>query len=230
MREIVTSDYFIVTLNLVVFTFAQWMIVRLRIKHVNALIISIPLIAAAISLLDIDLETYREGSRVLSFLLGPSVVALGYMIHKNVKQIERNILPLIICVTLGAVVNSLALNLVFRLFDVDPMIITSLHPKSVTTPIALELSSKLGGVGALTIFSVVFAGMFGSIFGVPLLNILRVDKPIARGAALGAASHAIGTTKAVELGSYEGAVSGLVIGLMGAITAILLPYIYQLGL
>ncbi len=226
MEQLIQSELFIILLNISVFSFAIWIIKTFRIKYLNGLLISIPIVASILYLLDIDIKTYQEGSRMLNFLLGPSVVALGYLIHKNISQIGKNIIPLVLCVAVGAVVNSVLLNLAFKLFDVNTNIIVSLHPKSVTTPIALELSSKLGGIPSLTILSVVIAGILGSIIGVPLLDFLKIKKPIARGAALGAASHAIGTSRAIELGAFEGAVSGLVIGIMGFITALLLPYIH----
>ena len=226
MTTITHSELFILTLNLTVYAAAIMIIRYTRIKYVNALLLSIPIVAVALHYLEIDQETYQQGSRLLRFLLGPSVVALGYLIHMNIKQIGRNLLPLVLCITIGAVINSLAINLTMRLFDTPQEIITSLHPRSVTTPIAIELSSQLGGIESLTILAVVISGIFGSILGIPLLDRLGVRSRLARGAALGAASHAIGTARAIELGPYEGAISGLAIGLMGAITTILLPLIY----
>ena len=226
MKELLNSELFIILLNISIFSLAISFIKIFKIRYLNGLLISIPLILLILNLLDIDIETYNKGSRMLNFLLGPSVVALGYLIHKNIKQIGKNIFPLIIAVGVGAIVNSILLNLVFHFFDVSLDIIASLHPKSVTTPIALELSSRLGGIPSLTILSVVIAGILGSIIGVPLLDKLKIKNKIARGAALGAASHAIGTARALELGTIEGAVSGLVIGIMGFITALLPPYVH----
>lgn len=225
MTTILNSELFIISLNLGVYLLALWIIKLSRAKYISALIIAIPIVIVAIHLLNIEFESYKAGSSMLNFLLGPSVVALGYLIHKNVKMIGRHIVPLILCVTLGAVVNSISISLLCKLFDIDPQIMLSLQPKSVTTPIALELSTQLGGIAPITILSVVFAGILGNVIAVPLFHLLGIKNPIARGAALGAASHAIGTSRALELGEYEGAISGLTIGIMGAVTALLLPYL-----
>ena len=176
MTQLLHSELFIILLNVGIFSFAIWIIKTLKIKYLNGLLISIPLVALCLNLLKIDMETYRGGSRILDFMLGPSVVAMGYLIHKNIKQIGRNIVPLVLCIVVGAIVNSVLLNLAFKLFDVDTNIIVSLHPKSVTTPIALELSSQLGGIPSLTILSVVIAGILGSIIGVPILDLLKIKK------------------------------------------------------
>ena len=225
MREILNSELFILLMNLGVFAFSVWLIEKSKIKYLNALLISIIIIIGLLFLLDIDVEVYQEKSRILHFFLGPSVICLGFLLHKNIKKIGKKIIPLILCVAIGAIINSLIISLIGYLFGVDSQLILSLHPKSVTTPIALELSKKLGGISALTILSVVIAGNLGAVLGVPILNLLKIKSPIARGAALGAASHAIGTSRAIELGEYEGAVSGLVIGITGLITALLLPFI-----
>ncbi len=217
-------------MNLGVFAFASWIVKKSKVKYLNALLISIFLVIGLLYLLKIDVEVYQEGSKILNFFLGPSVVSIGFLLHKNIGKIKKHLLPIILCVSLGAITNSLIINIICSLFDVDSQIIFSLQPKSVTTPIALELSEKLGGISALTVLSVVIAGNFGAAFGVPILNLFKINKPLARGAALGASSHAIGTSRAIELGEYEGAVSGLVIGLMGLMTALLMPFIKTWGL
>ena len=225
MREILNSELFILFINLGVFAFATWIVKVCRLKYLNSLLISIFMVIGLLFLLDIDVNHYQEQSRILHFFLGPSVVCLGFLLHKNIGKIGKKIIPLILCIGLGAIVNSVIINAICILFDVDPTITISLHPKSVTTPIALELSKKLGGISALTILSVVIAGNLGAILGVPILNLFKIKSPMARGAALGSASHAIGTSRAIELGEYEGAVSGLTIGITGLLTALFLPII-----
>ncbi len=216
------SELFIITLNIGAYVFSGLIMKALNIRFMNALLPAIAIVVAVLILLDIDYSTYEQNSRFISFFLGPSVVALGYILHKQVDSIKGNVLPILISVTVGAVVNLLFVNLIFMLFDTDKSIIYSIQPKSVTTPIALSISEQNGGIASLTVIIVVFTGILGSIIGAPLLKLCKITNPISKGLALGASAHAIGTARAAELGAKEGAMGGLAIGLMGVITALIL--------
>jgi putative effector of murein hydrolase len=110
-----------------------------------------------------------------------------------------------------------------RLLKLNEIFLLSLEPKSVTAPIAIEISSYLGGDLSLTAVSVVLCGFIGAVLGPAFLRLLRIKSPIARGLAMGASSHGLGTARAIEMGAVEGAVSGLAIALMGVMTALVIP-------
>lgn len=228
MEPIVNSEAFILALNIGAYYFGCAVIKQLKIKYVSGLLIAIVLVSVAVPMLGIDYAVYEHGSRILNFLLGPSVVALGYVLHKHIGAIRRNLTAIVVGITIGVVVNVLAVNGVMKLFGSEVLNIYSIQPKSVTSPIAISLSESSGAVVPLTVVAVVVAGLLGSIIGAPLLRMLRVKNAVARGAAMGSAAHAIGTAKALEMGAVEGAVSGLAIGLTGVITAVLLPLITNL--
>ncbi|MDP4271020.1 MAG: LrgB family protein, partial [Bacteroidota bacterium] len=176
----------------------------------------------------IDYDSFREGSRFIHFLLGPTVVALGYVLYEQVRYIKGNTISIVVSVLAGSITSVASVVLMSKLFGIDAQIIYSMAPKSVTTPIALSLSEKYHGIQALTAVSVVVTGIFGSIIGPVLFKYTGIKTKMARGLALGAASHAVGTAKALELGAVEGAFGGLAIGLMGFLTALLLPIVEQL--
>ncbi|MFR9523534.1 MAG: LrgB family protein [Rikenellaceae bacterium] len=209
-------------LNLCAFVIGAWVIKVSKIKFLNTFVVALLLVVGALQLLRIDYQSYFEGSRIISFLLGPSVVALGYMLHKQVAVIRRSIVPIVISVTLGAALNILLVNLILLYFGVDKAIIYSVQPKSVTTAIAVTLSEQNGGVVSLTAIVTAFTGILGSIVGPTFLRLFRITSPVARGLAMGTAAHGIGTARALEMGAKEGAVAGLAIGLMGTITSIVL--------
>lgn len=219
------SDLVVVSLNICAFVLGAWIIKVTRIKFINAFIVALLIVIMALQMLKIDYQTYAEGSKYISFLLGPSVVALGYMLHKHVSVIRRSIVPILISVSLGAIANILLVNVIFLAFDVDRSIIYSIQPKSVTTAIAITLSEQNGGIVPLTAIITAFTGILGSIIGPPLLRLCRITSPVARGLAMGTSAHGIGTARALELGAKEGAVAGLAIGLMGAITSLMLLFL-----
>lgn len=224
MDIITNSELFFICINIGAYVLGGVIIKTLNIRFMNALLPAIVIVISALLLLDIDYKTYESGSRLISFFLGPSVVALGYVLHKQVDSIKSNIKTILTSITVGAIVNLIFINLILSLFGADESIIYSLQPKSVTTPIAISLSEQNGGIPSLTVIIVVFTGILGSVIGTPLMKLFKITDPIAQGLALGSSAHAIGTARAVELGVKQGAMGGLAIGLMGVITSLLLSF------
>jgi len=125
----------------------------------------------------------------------------------------------------GSVVGIVSVILIARALGADPRIVASLEPKSITTPIAVTVCAHLGGIPSLTAIIVILVGIFGGVIGPFVLKKLGIESKLAQGLALGSAAHAVGTARAMELGAVEGAIGGLAIGLMGVMTAILVPVI-----
>ena len=162
---------------------------------------------------------------MLDFTLGMSVVALGYLMYEQVEHLKKATFPVIVATLAGCFVGIASVVAIAVAFGVDRDIITSIAPKSVTVPIAIAISEPRGGVVAVTSVVVFCTGVLGSICGTKILDLIRVKDPMARGFALGAASHGIGTARAIELGAVEGAMSGLAMALTGFATALLLPLV-----
>ena len=195
-------------------------------KHIalfHPLLVAMVLIIALLSLLDIDYDTFCAGSSFISFLLGPSVVALGYALYEQIEQIRGKEIPVLTAVFAGGIVGIVSVIAICRIMGVDEAITSSLQPKSVTIPIAISLSEHSNGIPSLTAVIVFGCGLLGGIIGPAVLDRCHVNSRVARGLALGSAAHGLGTARAIELGAVEGAISGLAIGLMGVITSLLIP-------
>lgn len=186
-------------------------------------LICIPTIIAVLHFTGVPCRVYMESNKIIEFMLGPSVVALGLLLYDHIETIRRNTLPILVSVFAGSVTGVGSVWLLCRLFGLDEIFLLSLEPKSVTTPIAMDISASLGGNVSLTAVSVVLCGFTGAVLGPLFLRLFRIGNPVSRGLALGCASHGLGTSRAIELGAVEGAVSGLAIALMGLMTALVIP-------
>lgn len=223
MKEIISSD--VVMILLVVGSYFIGTVAYRRIKSAIAhpVVIGLLLVIAFLLLFGIDYETFHRGSAFIEFLLGPSVVALGYLLYEQKAHLKGHEIAIFVATLTGAFIGVASVIALGCLFGLDGRIISSLQPKSVTIPIAISLSEHSGGMTALTAVVVFFCGVLGSIVGPWVLDKTRISNPIARGLALGSASHGLGTARAIELGAVEGAISGLAIGLTGIATSLVIP-------
>lgn len=225
VRSLFESEAFVLALTLGVYSFSVWLFKKTKFTLLHPLLTSILAIITILEVTGVKFETYDKGSSVISFLLGPSVVALGLTLYDQVTHIKGNLVSIITAITIGAVVGIVSVTWILHAMGANEMLVASLQPKSVTTPIAMGISEKFGGLPSLTAVIVVAVGIFGGIVGPFVLDKLGISSKIARGLALGAAAHGMGTARAMELGAIEGAISGLAIGLMGAITALIIPFV-----
>lgn len=143
-------------------------------------------------------------------------------------MIKKQLLPIILSQLAGCVVGLISVTVVAKWLGATPEVIMSLAPKSVTTPIAMEVSSAVGGIPSLTAAVVIVVGLFGAIFGFKVLQVGRVHSPIAQGLSMGTATHAVGTSRAMEVSGKYGAYASLGLTLNGILTALLSPYILHL--
>ena len=218
MQSIISSEIFIITLVAGVYLAALWLYRKTRLALLHPLLVSIPALVAVMSVIGIPYESFRQGSRMINFLLGPSVVALGYVLWEQVEYMKSNAVSIMTSIFVGSLVGIVSVICIARWMGADHVLIATLEPKSVTTPIAMGVAEKAAVI-------VIVVGIFGGIVGPFVLNKLNIDSKIARGLSLGAAAHGLGTARAMELGALEGAISGLAIGLMGVMTAILVPIV-----
>jgi len=215
----------LLALTLGAFLLGIYLYKRLRFSLLQPLLIAIAIIIPFLKIADIDYHTFYEQTRVLNFMLGPSVVALGYVLYEQIEHIKGNVISILTSVFIGSVVGILSVILVAKLFGADQILLASLAPKSVTTPIAISIAQNTGGVPELAVAFVVICGVFGGLVGPMILRSMGVKSKIAKGLAMGSASHALGTVRAMEMGALEGAISGLAIGIMGIMTALLIPFV-----
>ena len=228
MRALFESTEFMLMLVFGSYLFGQWVFKKTKLGLLHPLIISIAIIIAFLEISGISYQTFEKGSELVSFMLEPSVVALGYVLYEQLAYLRGNVVSILTSVFIGSVVGIMSVIILAKLTGADQVLIHSLEPKSVTTPIAMSIAEQSGGNASLTAVIVLFCGIFGSIVGPPILRLLGIKSSVAKGLAMGASAHGVGTAKAMEMGVIEGALSGLAIGLMGVMTALLIPIVHQL--
>ena len=194
----------------------------------NPILLTIALLILFLKLTGISYETYQEGGQLIEFWLKPAVVALGVPLYLQLEMIKKQLLPILLSQLVGCLVGIVSVVLVAKLLGATPDVICSLAPKSVTTPIAMEVSNTTGGIPSLTAAVVVLVGLFGAVFGFKILTLGRVKSPIAQGLSMGTASHAIGTSAAMEISRKYGAYASLGLTLNGILTALLTPAILRM--
>lgn len=228
MSEIISSQLFMLTFTVVAYYVAQLLYRRFNSLWFNPIIVSSIFVILFLKATGIKYLDYLAANSIITFLLGFSVVPLSYLMHKNVNRIKEYKTSILVTTFIGSVVGVISVIGFAYLFGWDDSISLSLQPKSVTTPIAISLSENGGGIPALTALAVAVAGIFGSVVGPSIMKACHITDPVARGLALGSASHAVGTARALEMGAVEGAIGGAAIGLMGLFTSIVLPIINSL--
>ncbi|TCO07469.1 LrgB family protein [Natronoflexus pectinivorans] len=213
------------TLAFVIGTYlaALWLYRRTKLNLLHPVFTSILVVIGALLLLDVEYAAFEQGSFLIDFMLGPSVVALGFGLYEQVHLIRKNLLSILTAITIGSIVGIVSVVFIARWMGADETVVASLEPKSVTTPIAIGISARFGGLPPLTAVVVVVTGVFGAVVGPFVMDKTGITSKIARGLAMGSSSHGAGTARAIEMGAVQGAISGLSIGLMGVATAIMVP-------
>ena len=194
----------------------------------NPVLVSIGVLVGLLTITDTSYAVYFDGAQFIHFLLGPATVALAVPLAGQAAELRRAWLPIVVALSAGsltAIVSAMAIGWAVGL---TPETLLSMLPKSVTTPIAMAVAEEVGGLPSLTAVLVILTGITGAVIGIPLLRVLGLRDPLAKGFAMGVAAHGIGTARAFEHSERAGAFSGLGMGLNGALTAVLVPLLVWL--
>ncbi len=194
---------------------------KVRISFLNPILISTLIIVGVIHWSPLSYETYAEGGAYIVKVLGPLVVVLAVPLYNNKHILKKYYKPISIGVVTGVVSSAVSVVVLSWLMQLDMDLMLSLLPKSITTPMAIEVSEIIGGIKELTVVFVVITGMFGASIGPLVFNVFKIRNDTARGMALGAGAHGVGTAKAVEISEQAGAASSLSMILCGVTTIIL---------
>ena len=186
----------------------------------NPLLLAVACVIAVLVLCRVDYTVFRDSAGPLSYLLTPATVSLAIPLYRQLEQLRRHARAIVLGVLSGVLTSSLSILAMSALFGLSHAQYVTLLPKSVTTAIGMSLSSELGGAAAITVTAIVVTGILGNCMAVFLCRLFRITEPVARGIAIGTASHALGTSKAIELGEVEGAMSGLSIAVAGLMTVV----------
>lgn len=226
--EIISEKYLLIALTFIVFIGATWLHKKIPAAILSPFFISILVLIVILTALGIDYDTYEAGGDYIEFWLKPAVVALGVPLYRQLENIRKQLLPLLLAELAGCVAGIVSVVLVAQLLGATSEVVISLAPKAVTTPIAMEISSATGGLPSLTAGVVVCTGIFGSMTGFRMVKMSHITSPIATGLSLGTAAHAMGTAAAMEHGDRYGAFSSLGLTVNGLLTALLTPAILSM--
>ena len=228
MKTILCNEYFMLALTFGVYYSAKSIQRRLGWVLFNPILVAIAIIIIFLLSMDIPYETYNEGAKMIAFWLKPAVVALGVPLYLQLSSIKSQFLSILASQTVGCIVGIVSVVVIAKVFGASDAVVLSLASKSVTTPIAMEVTQVLGGIPSLTAAIVVITGLIGAIIGFKTLSIGHVNNPMALGLSMGAASHAIGTSAAMERDQFVGAYASLGLTLNGILTALLTPTVIEL--
>ena len=194
----------------------------------NPILVTIAVLIVFLTLTGIRYETYAQAGEFIEFWLKPAIVALGVPLYQHLGQIRRQFLPIFLSQLAGCIVGVVSVVVIAQMMGASRETIVSLAPKSVTTPIAMEVCQALGGIPSLTAAIVVSVGLFGAVFGFKVLEVWHIKNPYSQGLSIGTASHAVGTSRAMEKGETYGAYASLGLILNGVLTALLAPFILKI--
>ncbi len=222
------NTFFLLAVTFAVFFLARWLQKRTGLVLLNPILLTIAILIIFLKATGISYETYNQGGHYIEFWLKPAVVALGVPLYLQLEAIRKQLLPILLSQLAGCVVGVVSVVGIAKWMGASEEVVLSLAPKSVTTPIAMEVTATLGGIPSLTAAVVVCVGLLGGILGMKIMQLARVDNPISQGLSLGTASHAIGTSSAMDISRKYGAFASLGLTLNGILTALLTPAILRL--
>ncbi len=213
------------SMTVVVYLTAWQLHNRFKYSMLNPLLVSILVVVGILLVGNIPYSDYEQGGDWLSNLLGIAVVALGVPLYQQMRDIHRELTGVILVVFVSSLFALVSTVILAVLAGADGQVALSLAPKSVTTPIAVLIVDNLNGVPSLAAIAVILTGLMGAIFGLPLLSLLKITDPKARGIAMGTACHALGTARMVQSSLKEGAYSALALVLSASISALMAPWL-----
>ena len=221
MKELLASPYFGIFLSIAAYALGCGLNRKFRTPLCNPLLIAIVLVVGVLLVFRIPYEDYNAGGEIISLFLAPATACLAVGIYSKLAVLKKYWLPILVGAVAGSASSMLSVYALCRLLGLDEQLTVSLIPKSVTTPIAVGIVESAGGLTPITVVAVIVTGILGAILAPTMIRLFRISDSVAAGLAIGACSHAVGTSKAVELGEVEGAMSGLAIGVCGVVTVVL---------
>jgi predicted murein hydrolase (TIGR00659 family) len=210
-------------LSMLSYLFGTFLRRKFKLAIFHPLLISIVISIAVLIIGNIDYDTYNAGAKYLSWLLTPATVSLAIPLYEKWELLKKNYKAVLLGLLAGTVTSLATVFVLAKLFGLSHEEYVTLLPKSITTAIGMGVSEELGGYVTITVAVIVVTGVLGNMLGELVCRLFRITEPISKGLAFGAASHAIGTAKALEIGEVEGAMSGLAIAVSGIFTVILAP-------
>lgn len=217
MNEIMTDSLFFgVFISIIGYLIG--ILCRKKLPAFNPLLISIIFVILVIKIFNISYDTYNAGAKYLSYLLTPATVCLAIPLYRQISVLKKHVKEVLIGILAGVIASMGSILFMSYLFGLTHEQYVTLLPKSITTAIGMDISAEFGGIQTITVAVIIVTGVIGNIIAEWVLKLFRIKDPVAKGLAIGTASHAIGTTKALEIGEIEGAMSSLSVAVAGLMT------------
>lgn len=210
-------------ISLASYAMGVWLRKKTGLPFVNPLLVSILLVIGFLLLTGVSYNSYAAGSEIISYLLTPATICLAVPLYQQFNLLKKNWKAVIAGLVSGVLSSLVCILLMALLFKFDHNTYVTFLPKSITTAIGIGVAEEYGGYVSLAVIVIVITGVIGNVLAEAVLKLFRIEEPIAKGIAIGSSSHAVGTTKAMELGQIEGAMSSLSIVVCGLLTVILAP-------
>ena len=217
-----------VTVTLAAFALGTWLNKKTGQAIFNPLLLGSIFVIIFLSLVQIPFAEYKQSVSVLNYLLLPATVSLAVPLYEQWLPMKKNAKAVLCGILAGSLTSMVSIIAISWVMKLDPVLSASLMPKSVTTAIGAEVAQELGGLSSLAGGIIVLTGIIGNLSAAAMCRICKLHDPIARGVAIGTASHAIGTARALQMGRVEGAVSSLSIAVAGVLTAAICPILANL--
>lgn len=215
-----SSAYFGIVISIIGYAIGTFIKKRFPHPLLNPLLISIIFVIGVLLILGIDYKAYNASAQYISFFLTPTTVCLAIPLYREIAVLKKNLKAVLIAISAGALSSLGSILGLSVLFGLTRTQYITFLPKSITTAIGVGVSEELGGITTITVAAIVITGILGNVIATTVCKIFRIKHPIAKGLAIGTASHAIGTSKALEIGEVEGAMSSLSVVIAGLLTVI----------
>lgn len=221
MKEMLTNSVFFgVTISLLAYGIGVLVKNKFKVAIFNPLLIGIVMVIVTLLALDIDYEAYNTGAKYISYLLTPATVSLAIPLYERVELLKKNAKAVVLGICSGVLTSLVSVLALCIIFGMTHKEYVSLLPKSITTAIGMGVSEELGGYVTITVAVIIITGIFGNMTASFICKVFKIEEPIAKGVGIGCAAHAMGTSKAMELGEIEGAMSSLSLAVAGLLTVV----------
>ncbi len=224
LNEIISSfTFFGVIISLIGYFLGMTFKKKFKLAIFNPLLTAVIFVILFLGVFKIDYATYEASSKYISFFLTPATVCLAIPLYEQISLLKKNAKALILSILTGSVASCATVFALSLAFGLNHEQYVTLLPKSITTAIGMGVSQELGGITSITAAVIIITGILGNMLASFVCRIFKITSPVAKGVAIGTASHAIGTSRAMEIGEIEGAMSSLAIAVAGIITVIIAP-------
>lgn len=220
-----STPFFGLAISILCWCFAGWLQKKTGLLVCNPVLVTSLLVIGVMLVFHIPLEHYNAGGNIIKLMLGPATAVLALNIYQQRKVLQEHFLPVLLGCLAGSLASIACVLVLCKMLQADPVFTASMLPKSVTTAIALGISENGGGIGGITAAAVVITGVEGAMLAPLFAKVFHITDPVAEGVAIGACSHAVGTSKAMEIGALQGAMSSIAICVCGIITSVLVLFL-----